>query len=561
MIKIKRMLNKYREIFSDRVLCKPMISEDDSTAGNKEQNGFLRLISGASFAFRALFCIFIAFTLLTLIFIDKGLNVYYIPNGLEASNKLLILASLALFITVICAAYLLQRIKSGKKFKRKLSEKQFYLIIALAFAAVYLLQLFISNRIYLKTEWDVIAITNAAEKIANGEADGVPAWYFNQYPNNMMITYTLVFLYRVGKVFFSADPYKAVLLFVSFVVCVSVFLATLCIYRMTGSRKLTACGMIIGVLLIAINPWIVIPYTDSIPMIFPVLAVFCYLYVKNKYLRYSLLTFICILGYYYKPTIIILLIALVILKLFSLMEKLLRKRFFIMQCACMLLCVVISAGCAFGVDRVVTSLNKTELDANKQMTMTHYLMMGLNVKNEGAYSLEDVNYSNSFPDVESRQKANLDVAKSRFKEMGLKGYVKLLIKKNISTYNDATFGWGREGKFYYEVPEDNRSSTKVLRSFYYTNEQGTNHQAFATAEQILWLFILMCICFCILPLKTKGGAENLLTLTLLGVSMFLLIFECRARYLFVFSPLFVILAAAGLYKAYLFAEKCLFTKE
>ena len=32
MIKIKRLFNKYREIFSDRVLCKPMISEDDSTA-------------------------------------------------------------------------------------------------------------------------------------------------------------------------------------------------------------------------------------------------------------------------------------------------------------------------------------------------------------------------------------------------------------------------------------------------------------------------------------------------------------------------------------------------
>lgn len=557
MIKIKGLFNKCREIFSDPVVCKPMISEDNLTEGKK---GFLRLISGVPFAFRALFCIFIAFTLLTLIFIDKGWNVYYIPNSLEVSNKLLILASLALLIIVICAAYLLQRIKSGKKVKRKLSEKQFYLIIALAFAAVYLLQLFISSRIYLKTGWDVAAITDAAEKIANGEADGVPAWYFDQYPNNMMITYTLAFLYRVGKVFFADAPYKAVLFFVSFVVCVSVFLATLCIYKITGSRKLTVCGMIIGFLLIAINPWIVIPYTDSIPMIFPVLAVFCYLYVKNKYLRYSLVIFICILGYYYKPTIIILLIALVILKLFGLTEKILRKEISIKRCACMLLCVVISVGCALGVNKAVCSQNKTELDENKQMTMTHYLMMGLNAKTEGVFSQEDVIYSNSFHDVESRQKANLDVAKSRLKEMGLKGYIKLLIKKNIATYNNATFGWGGEGKFYYEVPEDNRSTAKALRSIYYTNEQGTNFQAFATAEQILWLFILMCICFCILPFKTKGGAVNLLTLTLLGVSIFLLIFECRARYLFVFSPLFVILAAAGLYKAYLLADKCLFSR-
>ena len=195
---------------------------------------------------------------------------------------------------------------------------------------------------------------------------------------------------------------------------------------------------------------------------------------------------------------------------------------------------------------------------DSQITMTHYFMMGLNVETDGIYNDDDVLFTKNLPNLESRQKGNISVAISRLKEMGVKGYIRLLTVKNIATYNDGTFGWGKEGTFYLEVPEDNRTVTKALRSFYYTNEQGTHYLVFATAEQILWLFMLICICFCVLPFKTKGGAENLIALSLLGVSMFLLIFECRARYLFVFSPLFVILATVGLYKAYLLADKYVF---
>lgn len=42
---------------------------------------------------------------------------------------------------------------------------------------------------------------------------------------------------------------------------------------------------------------------------------------------------------------------------------------------------------------------------------------------------------------------------------------------------------------------------------------------------------------------------NLIALILIGVSLFLLLFECRARYLYIFSPLYVVLAGIGLNKA------------
>lgn len=546
-----KILSNIIVIILNYVASKLLIFKEKSKTGKtKGSESFSKLLSAVPFAFRIVFCVYIAGTLLTLVFIDNSLNSYYIPNYLTISNAVLILLSFLLLFLFIGWIWFSQRKNNNRAKRATLTDKHFFIVTALIFAVVYLAQLFISAHIYLKTDWDVLAIVGAAENIALNGADGVPEYYFSVYPNNLLIAYTLVFLYRIGKVFFASNPYKVILAFISLVVCVSVFLSTLCIYRIVNNRKITVCGMIIGILLIALNPWIVIPYTDSIGMIFPVTAVFCYLFVKNKFLRYSLVTFVCILGYYYKPTIIIIMIAIAILKLLTLISYLLRKALSVKRFACMLLCIAISAGCAFGINKIVCSQNKTEIDGNKKMTMTHYLMMGLNVETEGVFSGDDVHYSQSMPDVASRQKANIDVAKKRLKEMGPKGYVKLLLKKNLATYNDGTFGWSREGSFYYWVPEDNRRITQVLRSFYYRNAAGTNYLVFATAEQVLWLLVLICICFCILPNKTKDSAENLIALSLLGVSMFLLIFECRARYLYVFSPMFVILAGVGLNKAY-----------
>lgn len=537
MKKMREWGKKRREAI-DGIMNKP--------SENKKHNTLFRVLSGAPTVLCALYCLYVFATLLTLVLIDKKFSCYFRPNRLTILNKVLIVPVLLLFVLTVCVFFFLQR--KNRAAKQKLSEKQFYVAIGMAFMVVYGLQLFISAHISFLTGWDVGIITEAARSISLGEADGVPLEYYSTYPNNMLLTYTLVMLYRIGDWLIPSHPYAVILAFLSLVVCASVFLATMCIYRITGNRKFTVFGMLLGTLLIAISPWIVIPYTDAMAMIFPVAAIFWYLYIKNKYARYALITFTCILGTYYKPTVIIVWIALVIIKAFAVPEALCRKRLSLKSCACLALCIVLAAGCATSVNRAASSQNKTALAETMPMTMTHYFMMGLNTQMDGVYCAEDVVYSMRQPDVASRQRANIEVAKNRLKEMGPKGYLKLLITKNILNYNDGTFGWGREGSFYRWIPETDSRIAKVLRSFYYTNEQGTNILVFATAEQIVWLFMLICICFCALPMKIKNNAESLISLSLLGVSIFLLLFECRARYFFLFTPLFVILAVVGLYK-------------
>lgn len=504
--------------------------------------------------FRILFCLYIIASLLLNLIIDKNFNYYFPSNFLAGTNLLPFLFSIALFLLAVFVIYLLQKQKGSPK---TLPSRQFYVVLAIIFLLVYLLQLFITANIYLMTGWDAGACIEAAEDIALHGADGVPKTYFSQNPNNIFLVYTLAAMFKIGEILHSSNPYAVVLAINCLIVCVSVFLAVLCVYRITGKKSATIVGAIFGIILIALSPWIVIPYTDTISMVFPIGAIFCYLFIKNPYLKYSLFVFLCFLGYFYKPTTIIVLIALVIIKICTHTKKIIKRQIPLKRLLCLFFCFIIAAGFAIGIDKVVLLQNKTEMDEQGCKTITHYLMMGLNPESEGFFSQKDVDFTLYFPDIASRQKANLEETKNRLKSMEITGTLKLLLKKNIANYNNGTFLWGAEGYFYTEVFEKDNLAAKALRSFYYTQYaegQGAHYQVFATIEQSVWFMMLISIGFCILRGKSNNATENLVALSLLGVSIFLLIFECRSRYLFMFTPLFLILASSGLNKATLLME-------
>ena len=146
------------------------------------------------------------------------------------------------------------------------------------------------------------------------------------YPNNIFAVYTLVFLYKIAITVHSQDPYFVIVAMNNLVVNISVLLAVLSIYKITKKQSVTMVSMLFGVILIGLSPWIVIPYTDTLGMLFPIGAVFCYVYFRNRYLRYFLFVVLCGIGYLYKPTVAIGLIALVIVKMFSVLRRVLRHR-------------------------------------------------------------------------------------------------------------------------------------------------------------------------------------------------------------------------------------------
>ena len=286
-------------------------------------------------------------------------------------------------------------------------------------------------------------------------------------------------------------------------------------------------------------------------MLFAALAIFSALFLKGVY-KYLFFSFSCFIGYLFKPTVLIILIAAVILGIVNLLSG---QKIEYKKAAAMLCCVAIAAASAFSVKHILVTRKK--LPAEKSMTITHYLMMGLNSETEGVYSSDDVKYSRNIGDKKARQEANIKIIRERLEKMGFKGLAKLFIKKNLSNYNDGTFTWSREGTFYRIVHPSNSRVTMALRDFYCNKPE-----TFRFLAQTIWFFILLCICFsAFLKASAYSGIISLVALSLFGESIFLLLFECRARYLFLYLPLFLILAAVGLAASTDFCKKIIFERK
>lgn len=486
--------------------------------------------------FGKLFYIYIAFTILQMILSKNDYNLAHLGK----SNIVLFPFAVAI---VVVAILVIRRNETG--ILSNLSNRKVYLVIILCYGIIYVIQLLISPHIAVKSGWDVRVIFGNAEALAYGVRDGVDIYYFSTYPNNMLLVYTVALFLKVGLMIHGEGAYAVLLAILAAISCLSGLLTSLCVYKLTENRPATFISIVIAGVMVCLSPWMTIPYSDTIGLLFPISGLFCLLYIKPYWVKYFSFTFACFLGYLYKPTVAILFIAFMLVKICTVVVKTRNREANFRQWGTAIASVLVALLCVLAINESVQALNSSPMEKEKQMGMSHYLMMGLNNESGGMYSASDVSFSESFETREERRVANLQAATQRLKEMGFKGIIELLLRKNISNYNDGTFGWGREGSFYYEILPDNSKTAEVLRSIFFTNEMGTYNWIYASILQILWLSVLLGVSLCFVT-TGKGDIYTILPLTLLGLSAFLLIFECRARYVFLYLPVYILLACQGL---------------
>jgi hypothetical protein len=513
---------------------------DEIIQNNAKSSFFSKIIYSLPSLFKVVFCAYVLLAIILVTFFSRSSE----PGTLHF-NRLSILAISA--ILLILNIFLLNHVKPFPT----LSEKKFYIFIVICFLAVYFLEIFVTSHIWFYPGWDASIVRDSAKLLVDTNAKGFydldsayHYYYYSKFPNNIIIGHTLALLYKFGKIIFKSNPYFLILLFNNLLVNLSAMFATLCVYKISNSRNIAVISMLQGIVLLCLSPWIVVPYTDTFAIIFPAAIFFSYLYVKNPYIKYPAIVFLGILGYYFKPTVIIILIAFAIIFVSLSLSRIIERKHHFKKYIKVSVLTVATAILTFALISNFVSGEKKYLASDTEFTITHFFMMGLNKDTTGAYSAEDSIFSGSFDNVEQRQYANLTVAKQRLKEFGVSGYLKFLAQKTILNYNDGTFFWAGEGNFYSDIPEKSDFWSNILRGIYY--DDGEYYWIYNATEQILWLNILVCTVFCLLGKAKNGFAVELISLTLLGVSMFLLLFECRSRYLICFSPLFIVLSSIGL---------------
>ena len=121
-----------------------------------------------------------------------------------------------------------------------------------------------------------------------------------------------------------------------------------------------------------------------------------------------------------------------------------------------------------------------------------------------------------------------------------------MTKKVLLNYNDGTFFWGGEGTFYKKIlPEKNHYISSFFRNLYYNGDyKGKYYSIWANFEQMIWLTVLF---FAMLSgFFARDKRITVVMITIIGLTLFELIFEARARYLFAYVPLYIILAVCGI---------------
>ena len=193
-----------------------------------------------------------------------------------------------------------------------------------------------------------------------------------------------------------------------------------------------------------------------------------------------------------------------------------------------------------------TNMLHLEIDQEKSFGVAHYLMLGMNPDTRGIWSADDYNLSTSYTNAKERNAANIEKIRQRLSDYGVKGYLELLRDKTLITYGDGTFAWGAEGSFWNQIfTEPNTKIAPLARSFYYP--VGENLQVWKDYSQLVWTGILFFSLFSVLALRSTNRSEIAgLQLAMIGLFLFEMLFEARARYLYTCVPIYIILSVIGM---------------
>ena len=440
-------------------------------------------------------------------------------------------------------------------FLKHLLDKKVLNIRYLAIVAL-LVQMVVLYFYYFSSGWDAGCILYRAWNAATGAGIEVPDGYYSQNTNNIMMHVVEYAVFRLCVMCGITEYIKA---YFALVVlnCIVYCLVGIMLYDIAmmlsgghdGAANLCYC-LYLG--LIILSPWVSIVYTDGTGILFPVLNIWLYLRHRkkerpllNEILFMGFMGVMALICYSFKATTVVSAIAVVIAEFIRVLgtDRSVVKALsgFIMGMAAF---GVMFFAADAGFRALYTSCGVV-LDKEMACPFTHYLKMGFNDYEAGTFNFEDADESAFISTYQERYDQNLSEAKRRIKALLPFGIFKFEARKSLVIYHDGTFSYGIEGDFYSTGVDDRVPfvSPFLKRIFWHT---GDLYPYLALLQQMLWLVVIVsCIFF---SFGRDRGGELVVKLTLIGIFLFLALFESEARYIFVYVPVYIAAAAVSIDK-------------
>lgn len=474
--------------------------------------------------FNIVFGLFFSVVLVLVIFFNQKTFYHYKILGL-----VLILAAVTAITWVLAKIFMLLP---------KFSTKAETIIILIAMAIFITLQSIVGWQLRTAPNdaWDYgIVFQHARDFVLNGT---YPGEYFLYFPNNTGLYTLWVVLFSVLKTFGAQDFYIGAFIFNIVSISTAIVLLYLCARHLFGVNK----AFFVLFTAFATSPFLLyssITYTDTVTLPYPIMIVLLWLKARNYWrkgqfsltlLYFCALSAFAALGSVLKITVLIVWVA-VAIDLIVLMCG--KGRLRIALAGLGVLCFILFSGLWFTRNSMMLPKYNYKQDG---IPYTNWIMMGL--QGQGGYNDSDYQAVLSLPDVATRKQYIKDETSNRIEFMGPIGLIQHIGDKLSYTFGDGT----------YVAPDKlNRSSVQPspLHNFVIYTEPGFKYFAYISFGINTTMLLFMMIA----SFKSLWRGNNSITfirVAVFGLSLFLMIWETRSRYLINFLPLFLLCAAEAL---------------
>lgn len=484
-----------------------------------------------SIIIKYLFAIMLFLIILSVSLLDKNI-VNAFPNTVKCSagGYLVISMSIMLVIKNIIRNYIYNDIK-----------KETYIILLSIIGVIYtVIFVIVSMWAPILNGADFELCENQAINIANGGTFENNS-YFIMYKNNVNITIIFAYIYRVF------NSWRVVIIIGALCTNMSAFLASIIVYMILKNYFMSLLTYIIGggILLLQFRSYI--PYTDNYGMIFCLSLIFILLLKINNNIKVSLLAIVSLLGSWIKPTVIIIMIAIIIY--IMLKTKFEFNNYFLNKMKELILTVIIILVSFSLINAAIYKKYKYNTN-DDTWGASHFLLIGADGTNCGTFSgsrygTATAEIKEKYLTAKERNNEYIKLSIQWYIERGIMGNFKFIMEKLDAAYNDGKFN---DVQFY-----DKSTVKRNLVYEIYSND-GRLYPFLSELLQLLWFFILGCISYGTMKdIKKRDKQYNtikcLFEIILLGVTAYIMIFENRSKYLFMFLPIYIILAMLHLYKS------------
>lgn len=474
--------------------------------------------------------------------------------GLYDPVSLILTAAIGLCILIVYIAH-------SKKFRQEVDGLKPRTEIVL-FVCLLIFQLIIARALESSGyNWDSQVALNAAASYAfTGHLTAYATHYFALNPNNIPLLCGLGalfgFLHRLGLDDFltAASLLSAVLLWCAQLLT---YLAADLLY----GKRFALITLIFTFILINCSPQVATIYTDTLALVFPVAILYFSLRLARaqrlvtRAAFSAVIGFVAMIGILLKPTVAIALIAVALTGLLWLLsaKQPWSKRGAV---AASVVPLVIAMGLTyFGFQSAENAMRILPFPAASANAggppPAHFVAIGMqttqynNRTEYGGYDRKQAEAMASLPTLAQRNDYSIQSIKHTLSSYGPLGYLRFLALKMNWILSDATFYAYGEGTNDQVVFADHSRLAGAIRSFLFVG--GRNYSLLGNTSQVFWLALLLLIGAQAVLTWVRGKVLLRLEVTLLrlmvaGNILFVLIFEGRSRYLYLYVPCFVVLS-------------------